>query len=208
MSHLPTPNQYAILTGSIAIKFDMRVQEIQQRLSLAGRYASALYREAEARHESASILNEIVELKKMLISAPKLADLFKNQLVTPRTVIAILLDIQEIANFSEVFLNFLITVAKNKRLKILSEIFDIYAVSIDNTLNVVSVRIEMAKSSSIHALTIEQMIEKKYPTQKFKYSYFEVPELLGGFRAFINEYCLDYSLISRLNRLRYQLKEA
>ena len=116
--------------------------------------------------------------------------------------------LEEIANFSEIFLNFLITVTKNKRLKILSEIFDIYAVSIDNTLNVVSVRIEMAKSSSIHAPTIEQMIEKKYPTQKFKYSYFEVPELLGGFRAFINEYCLDYSLISRLNRLRYQLKEA
>ena len=66
----------------------------------------------------------------------------------------------------------------------------------------------MAKSSSAHASTIEQMLEKKYPTQKLKYSYFEVPGLLGGFRAFINEHCLDYSLISRLNRLRYQLKEA
>lgn len=186
----------------------MRVQEIQQRLSLAGRYASALYREAEVRQETVPILNEIAELKKLLISAPKLADLFKSQLVTPRTVIAILLDIQEIASFSEVFLNFLITVAKNKRLRLLQEIFDIYAITIDNKLNIISVRVEMAKSNSIHAPTIEQMIEKKYPTQKFKYSYFEVPELLGGFRAFINEYCLDYSLISRLNRLRYQLKEA
>ncbi len=186
----------------------MRVQEIQQRLSLAGRYASALYREAEAKQEISSILNEIAELKKLLISAPKLADLFKSQLVTPQTVIKILLEIQEIANFSELFLNFLITVTKNKRLKILSEIFDIYAVTIDNALNIVSVRIEMAKSSSAHASTIEQMLEKKYPTQKLKYSYFEVPGLLGGFRAFINEHCLDYSLISRLNRLRYQLKEA
>ncbi len=186
----------------------MRVKEIQQRLSLAGRYASALYREAESRQEVASILNEIAELKKLLISAPQLASLFKSQLDTPQTVIAILLDIQKIANFSELFLNFLITVTKNKRLKILSEIFDIYCVTIDNALNIVPVRIEMAKSSSVHASTIEQMLEKKYPAQKLKYSYFEVPELLGGFRAFINEYCLDYSLISRLNRLRYQLKEA
>ena len=104
----------------------MRVQEIQQRLSLAGRYASALYREAEASQETASILSEIAELKELLISAPKLADLFKSQLVTPKTIIAILLDIQKIANFSELFLNFLLTVTKNKRLKILSEIFDIY----------------------------------------------------------------------------------
>ena len=67
---------------------------------------------------------------------------------------------------------------------------------------------KITKNNPEYKLNIEQMISKKYPQKNIKYLYHEAPELLGGFRVFINEECLDYSLVSRLNRLRHQLKEA
>ncbi len=186
----------------------MQVRQIQQRLSLTGRYASALYREASATQQFEVITHDIAKFKELLNASDELATLLKSQLLLPKIAIAIFSDLEKIISLSETFLNFLRVIAKNRRLKFLTEIFESFTAIVDDASNTVPVKIEMVKIDKSHASVIEQMISSQYPLKNLKYSYLEVPELLGGFRVFINEQCLDYSLISRLNRLRYQLKEA
>lgn len=186
----------------------MRVQQIQHRLSLEGRYASALYCEAVEKNAVGNILHEATQFNHLLTNNHELLTIFSSQLITQKIMIKILSDIQQVIKFSELFLQFLIILTKNKRLMLLPEIFKAFELIVDNALNTIHAKVEITKYNKEHQLTIEQMITKKYPKQNIKYSYNEVPELLGGFRVFINKECLDYSLISRLNRLRNQLKKA
>ncbi len=186
----------------------MRVRQIQQRISLAGRYASALTTEAKTAHQMQTLTRDITQFKELLLNHQELATALKGQLLRPKIATAIFADLAKIINFSEIFLKFLSVVADNRRLKFLPEIFETFLAIVDDQSNIVPVKIEVVKINQEDKVAIEKLLVNTLPSQSLKYSYCEVPELLGGFRAFINEQCLDYSLISRLNRLRYQLKEA
>jgi ATP synthase F1 delta subunit len=196
------------LKAAQALRLIMRVRQIQQRLSLPGRYATSLYLEALEIGQVEAISQDISHFQELLTSTPELATLLKGELLRPKIAIAILYDVSKIVKFSETFLKFLTVVANNRRLKFLAEIFSAFTAILNDAANTVPVKIEMVKITNEHKDTIEKLLATKYPNQTLKYNYSQVPELLGGFRAFINEQCLDYSLISRLNRLRSQLKEA
>ena len=186
----------------------MRVRQIQQRVSLAGRYASALHHEAKATQQFETITKDIAQFRELLTNHQDLATALNGQSLRPKIATAIFADLAKIVNFSEIFLKFLEIVANNKRLKFLPEIFKTFDAIVDDESNTVPVKIEVVKINFDQKFAIQRLLAGKYSSQKLKYTYFEVPELLGGFRAFINEQCLDYTLRSRLNRLRYQLKEA
>lgn len=206
--NLPTRKQCAKFKNGICLRFSMKVQYIQQRLSLEGRYASALYTEASEKNMVNEVLQEIKQFNDLVEDNQQLRTIFKSQLITQKVMIKILSDLQAIAKYSELLLQFLIIVAKNKRLKLLPDIFTVFGLIVDNADNITQAKVEMAKLNTEDKLTIKKMITKKYPSQNIKYSFREIPDLIGGFRVLINSECLDYSLISRLNRLRHQLKEA
>ena len=94
----------------------------------------------------------------------------------------------------------------NKNL--LRNIFNDFLSLIDIQTNTIPIRIEVAQIQKSNISAIEKLLKEMYPKQAYRFEHHHAPELLGGFRVFIRERCLDYSLKSRLNRLSYQLKEA
>ena len=184
----------------------MQVRQIQQHVSLFGRYASALYNEAKETNQIEEITKNVIEFKNLLSGHQELSKTIK--LLHAKTTINIFTDIAKALNFSEIFLKFLEVIAKNKRINFLHQILNTFMDFIDRESNTTLVKIEVVKINSKHQEAIESLLQVKYPSQNLKYHYFAVPELMAGFRVFINEQCLDYSLRSRLNRLRYQLKGA
>jgi len=186
----------------------MRTQNIQLRVSLTGSYATALYKEAEALKCIDTVLNDINIFKELLASNTDLEKILKNKLFHVQNVLSIITEISELMNFSILFVNFLKILITNRRGAFIKNIFANFQALIDFQENVVPVRVEIAKINKKHNIAIEELLKKVYPSKKYRFEYCQNSELLSGFRAFIYERCLDYSLKSRLNRLSYQLKEA
>lgn len=186
----------------------MQVQCVQLRVSLSGRYATALYKEALETKNLEVVLNEVAVFEALLKNHLDLAQILKGQLLRIKNAIEILEEIGKLMNFSKLFINFLKIVATNRRCALLLNIFKNFKALVDIQANTVAVRIEVVSINKKHLHAIEDSLKKMYPDQLCRFEHVQVPELLGGFRAFISERCLDYSLRSRLNRLSYQLKEA
>jgi F-type H+-transporting ATPase subunit delta len=186
----------------------MHAQSVQLRVSLTGRYATALYKEASSTKNIDIILHDINVFKQLLEDNADLGQLLKSQILRIDNVIRIIEEIGKSMNFSELFVNFLKVIVVNRRGAFVQNIFSDFLSLIDIQTNTIPIRIEVAKINKKHLSAIEKMLKKMYPNKSHRFEHQETHELLGGFRAFIHEHCLDYSLKSRLNRLSYQLKEA
>ena len=186
----------------------MQVQSIQLKVSLTGRYATALHQETLVTKNLEAVLHDITVFETLLKNHPDLDQLLKGQLLRIKNIIDMLESIGKLMNFSELFINFLKVVAANRRCSLLLNIFKDFKTLVDVQTNTVPVRIEVVSINEKHLQAIEDFIKKMYPNQSCRFKHIQAQELLGGFRAFISERCLDYSLRGRLNRLSYQLKEA
>lgn len=186
----------------------MQVQHVQLRVSLCGRYATALYKEASETKNLEGILHDITTFEALLKNYPDLAQILKGQLVRIKNTIEILEEIGKLMGFSKLFMNFLKVVATNRRCALFLSIFKSFKNLVDVQANTIPIRIEVPYINEKHLHAIEGLLKKIYSSQFCRFEHEQSPELLGGFRAFINERCLDYSLRGRLNRLSYQLKEA
>lgn len=186
----------------------MRAQNVQLRVSLTGSYATALYKEAKTMKCIDAILKDISTFKELLANNADLENILKNKLFHVRNVLSIITEISELMSFSVLFVNFLKILITNHRCDLIKNIFTDFQALIDFQENVVPIRVEMAKINTEHNAAIEELLKKACPSKKYRFEYHQNSELLSGFRAFIYERCLDYSLKSRLNRLSYQLKEA
>lgn len=186
----------------------MQVQRVQLRVSLTGRYATALYKEALETKSLEAVLNDISVFEELLKNNLDLANILKGQLLRIKNAIEILEEIGKLMNFSKLFMNFLKVIATNKRCSLLLNFFKDFKALVDIQTDTIPVRIEIVSINEQHLRAIESLLKKMYPSYSYRFEHVQVPELLGGFRAFISERCLDYSLSGRLNRLSYQLKEA
>lgn len=186
----------------------MHVQDVQLRVGLTGRYATALYKEALSTKKIKTILHDIHTFQILLKEHSNLEQILKNQLIRVKVMTVIIEEIGKLANLSEMFIRFLKIIAHNRRCQLLQSIFRDFLTLVDVQSNVLPIRIEITKTHKKHLKEIEKLLSDMYPNYSPRFEHAENPELLGGFRAFIQERCLDYSLRSRLNRLSYQLKEA
>ncbi len=186
----------------------MRAQSVQLRVSLTGRYATALYKEALASKNIDVILQDIKAFKELLVSADNLEQALKSKLFRIKNVISTIEEIGKLMDFSLLFVNFLKILISNRRGALIGNIFTDFLALIDTQTNTISARIEVVKINKKHLTSIEELLKEMHPNQPHRFEHYQNPELLGGFRAFIYERCLDYSLKGRLNRLSYQLKEA
>ena len=186
----------------------MQVQSVQLRVSLTGRYATALYREASSTKSAEAILSDINTFNELLKSSKELEHILKGNFLRVKDTFHILGEVGKLMNFSELFVNFLKVIVTNRRGSFLQNIFNDFLSLIEIQTNTIPIRIEVAQIQKSNISAIEKLLKEMYPNQAYRFEHHDAPELLGGFRVFIRERCLDYSLKSRLNRLSYQLKEA
>lgn len=176
--------------------------------TLAGRYAAALYAQADDTRALDATVDEMQALGRMIDQSPEFRRLLDSPLidVTQARTAAVAVLKQE--GFSELVQHFVGVVANNRRLGALREIVASFAALVASKRGVV-----VAKVVSAHPLSDVQreqlrarMIEAGFGTVNIEDSV--DPSLLGGLVVRIGARLYDTSLKSRLQRLQYAMKGA
>ncbi len=176
--------------------------------TLAGRYAAALYAQADDTRALDATVDEMQGLGRMIDQSPEFRRLLDSPLidVTQARTAAVAVLKQE--GFSELVQHFVGVVANNRRLGALREIVASFAALVASKRGVV-----VAKVVSAHPLSDVQreqlrarMIEAGYGTVNIEDSVDS--SLLGGLVVRIGARLYDTSLKSRLQRLQYAMKGA
>ena len=176
--------------------------------TLAGRYAAALYAQADDTRALDATVDEMQTLGRLIDQSPEFRRLLDSPLidVTQARTAAVAVLKQE--GFSELVQHFVGVVANNRRLGALRGIVASFAELVASKRGVV-----VAKVVSAHPLSDVQreqlrarMIEAGYGTVNIEDSV--DPSLLGGLVVRIGARLYDTSLKSRLQRLQYAMKGA
>ena len=176
--------------------------------TLAGRYAAALYAQADDTRALDATVDEMQGLGRLIDQSPELRRLLDSPLIAVTQARTAAVAVLQEQGFSELIQHFVGVVANNRRLGALREIVASFAALVASKRGVV-----VAKVVSAHPLSDVQreqlrarMIEAGYGTVNIEDSV--DPSLLGGLVVRIGARLYDTSLKSRLQRLQYAMKGA
>ncbi len=176
--------------------------------TLAGRYAAALYAQADDTRALDATVDEMQALGRLIDQSPELRRLLDSPLIDVTQARTAAVAVLQDQKFSELIQHFVGVVANNRRLGALREIVASFAALVASKRGVV-----VAKVVSAHPLSDVQreqlrarMIEAGYGTVNIEDSV--DPSLLGGLVVRIGARLYDTSLKSRLQRLQYAMKGA
>ena len=176
--------------------------------TLAGRYAAALYAQADDTRALDTTVDEMQGLGRLIDQSPELRRLLDSPLIDVTQARTAAVAVLQEQGFSELIQHFVGVVANNRRLGALREIVASFAALVASKRGVV-----VAKVVSAHPLSDVQreqlrarMIEAGYGTVNIEDSV--DPSLLGGLVVRIGARLYDTSLKSRLQRLQYAMKGA
>ena len=176
--------------------------------TLAGRYAAALYAQADDTRALDATVDEMQALGRLIDQSPELRRLLDSPLIDVTQARTAAVAVLQEQGFSELIQHFVGVVANNRRLGALREIVASFAALVASKRGVV-----VAKVVSAHPLSDVQreqlrarMIEAGYGTVNIEDSV--DPSLLGGLVVRVGARLYDTSLKSRLQRLQYAMKGA
>ena len=176
--------------------------------TLAGRYAAALYAQADDTRALDATVDEMQALGRLIDQSPEFRRLLDSPLIDVTQARTAAVAVMQEQGFSELIQHFVGVVANNRRLGALREIVASFAALVASKRGVV-----VAKVVSAHPLSDVQreqlrarMIEAGYGTVNIEDSV--DPSLLGGLVVRIGARLYDTSLKSRLQRLQYAMKGA
>ena len=176
--------------------------------TLAGRYAAALYAQADDTRALDATVDEMQGLGRLIDQSPEFRRLLDSPLIDVTQARTAAVAVLQEQGFSELIQHFVGVVANNRRLGALREIVASFAALVASKRGVV-----VAKVVSAHPLSDVQreqlrarMIEAGYGTVNIEDSV--DPSLLGGLVVRVGARLYDTSLKSRLQRLQYAMKGA
>jgi len=176
--------------------------------TLAGRYAAALYAQAEDTRAIDATVGEMDALGRLIDQSAPLRRLLESPLIDVTQARAAATAVLAEQGFSKLIQDFVGVVANNRRLNALRGIVASFAALVASKRGVV-----VAQVASAHPLTDVQreqlrarMIEAGYGTVNIEDTV--DPSLLGGLVVRIGARLYDTSLKSRLQRLQYAMKGA
>ena len=176
--------------------------------TLAGRYAAALYAQADETRALDQAVEQMQALGRLIDQSPEFRRLLDSPLIDVTQARTAAVAVLQQEGFSELVQHFVGVVANNRRLGVLRSIVSGFADLVASKRGVV-----VAKVVSAHPLSDVQreqlrarMIEAGFGTVNIEDSV--DPSLLGGLVVRIGARLYDTSLKSRLQRLQYAMKGA
>lgn len=176
--------------------------------SLPGRYATALYAQAEETHQLDQAVTEMDSLGKLIDQSPDFRRLLQSPLIDVTQARAAASAVLVDQGFGKLVQDFVGVVANNRRLSGLRLFVTAFAALVAQKRGVV-----VAEVSTAHPLTDTQREQLRARLIEAGYGSVNIldtvdPSLLGGLVVRIGARLYDTSLKSRLQRLQYAMKGA
>lgn len=173
--------------------------------ALSEKYARALFEctfEANKTKESIQFLQSI---KAAFESAPELAAFASSPVIKPADKKAAMLAATTELKFDSLYSNFIVLLAENDRLYLISEILDSYQSQLDDKNGIT--RGEARSSHELSASEKEEItnVISKLTNKKVILDYKVEPQLIGSLVAQVGSLTIDDSLKTHLNRLEDDL---
>jgi F-type H+-transporting ATPase subunit delta len=175
---------------------------------IAARYAAALFELADERHELDQIAGDLATLKTLLADNQTLRDALRNPLFDNAQQGRAIAEIGKAAELSQVVLNFLGVLARNRRLFALNAIADAFLAELARRRGEMTV--DVASARALTKAQVARLTEKLNQTLAAKVRINESvdPGLLGGLVVKIGSQLIDSSIRTKLVGLERIMKGA
>lgn len=178
---------------------------MSQASAIARNYAKALFSAALKDKKIDKIADNLEKFKSSF--SEDFARELQNPVISKTDLIAIMEEINTKASFDEIFANFLLSLASNKRISLFLEIYDAFITLLKDHNNIVEAEIVFA-NDNVDAAQIEQIkkvIEKEYSGKTIEIKQRVDAKILGGFQVRIGSNIVDASLKNQIFNLKQEL---
>ncbi len=172
--------------------------------AIAKNYAKALFCVAKSNNNIDKIAAELEVFKKNF--SAKFANELKNPAISKDDSVKIITEIGKKLNFSEILLNFLANMSKNRRLGLFDEVYEEFAKFLRVEKNILE--IELISSEKLDKSTVEEVkkiIAKQNPNKSIEAKETLKSDILGGLQIRIGSNLIDASLRNKLALIEKEL---
>ncbi len=174
---------------------------------LAQRYANATFELAKKEDKIEQLDREFAHFAQLLDQTPELRHVFYSPLFSLEQREEIIKKVAKEAEYSDIFVNFLLLLLKKKRTNIFKEIRREFQKAADNYLGRLKVSAEFPTRPSDEYL--EELKEKlrQKTGKEIILSVSENPDLIGGAVIKVGDRRIDFSIRHQLQKLKRKLQE-
>jgi F-type H+-transporting ATPase subunit delta len=174
---------------------------------IAARYANALYAKVDEK-TAPKVLRDLDLLHSWCDDSAEFKSFMRNPLISREDAIKAVDKLASSARFHSLSKDFLVLVARKRRLALLPQIIAKVVTLSDQKQGIVKTIITSAqKLSSLQLKNIQQLLTEKM-NKTPKTTEIIDPRVLGGFKVKIGPYLIDATLKTQLMQLQLLLKEA
>ena len=171
---------------------------------IAQNYAKALFGAAKQDNNIDKISADLEVFKKNF--SHDFANELNNPAISKADAVKIIIEIGKKLNLSELLLNFIESITKNRRLALFSQIYTNFSHLVNEEKNILE--IELISSSDLEMSVIEDIkniIKKKYPNKSIEVKKTLKDNILGGLQIKIGSNLIDASLKNKLSLIKKEL---
>ncbi|PIR34373.1 MAG: F0F1 ATP synthase subunit delta [Alphaproteobacteria bacterium CG11_big_fil_rev_8_21_14_0_20_44_7] len=175
---------------------------------LSRRYVTAIFELAKSSGALSKVAKDLDEVQSLLSTSEVLKAMINSPIVSAEQQMIAVEQISEKGKFDALTRNFLTVVAKNRRLKYLAEIITAFKKKISEDNN--EIQAEVISAVQLSDAMVNK-IKKELSAETGKKVELETQidaEIVGGLIIKIGSKMYDYSVKSRLNKLRNDLRQA
>lgn len=179
-----------------------------KQMTIATRYAKALYSLAKEKNEQDSIFKQMRVIEEAFKSDKDIQDFIHSPLFRPTDKVKAMEALLSKLPVSELLKNYMLLLAKKNRLGVFSEMLTAFETISDEAHGVTRGLVRSAAPLGPEdRKRIEELVSKATKKQVIL-TYKEDPSLLGGLVADVGSFTFDDSLISHLKRINEQLNRS
>lgn len=175
---------------------------------LSRRYTTAVFELAKSEKKLSKLEKDLAEIEAIVRDSKELQRLINSPLISTNEQIAVLKEICKKAGFDSLTMNFLLVVARNRRLEFLPQIVASFRSRIQEEAG--QVKAEVISAEKLGAAEIKKIEKEISAKTKKDIQLIEKidPEIIGGLIIKLGSKMYDYSVRSRLSRMAKDMRSA
>lgn len=170
---------------------------------MANNYAAALFALVKEHQLRPELVSEAAQL---CTGSAELMQCLKSPIIAAKAKRAVVMEVFSEKHFPVEIQSFIRLVCDNNRVELLPDIFEAYALEVEQSAGIVRALLQyVTKPGDEQLQKMQAYICRKYQAKSVKWTLVEEPSIEGGFILTVAGRQLDWSMAGRMNGLRQKL---